>query len=345
MTVVLAVAIGLAGVAMTGRSAPARAAESITVEVFPHPGTGFLTVDVDPDLGADSYRYQLQRLVDGRWQRVGTSFRTQGAAEARSHPVRSGTYRVRTYSQHGFPAAFSNQLDYRAPAADIAVAKVDEGRLSVDVGPDLSGDRSYRIRVLRWNGERYRLYGEYRTRGAAERKTVSVRKGKYRVHVPAQRGLRSTRSAAVKLAGDRQAGMSASEWQMVQLINQVRRSGYRCGSTWYPPVAALRGNRTLTEVAQRHSRDMGRRDFYSHTNPSGQSPFDRMRAAGYRYRSAGENIAAWYPTADQAMKVLLDSPGHCVNIMNGDFREIGVGHAEVSGSRYTHYWTQAFGTR
>ena len=49
-------------------------------------------------------------------------------------------------------------------------------------------------------------------------------------------------------------------------------------------------NQFLTTAARAHSLDMATRNFFDHTNPSGQSPTNRAQAAGYG-GTAGENIA------------------------------------------------------
>ena len=71
-----------------------------------------------------------------------------------------------------------------------------------------------------------------------------------------------------------------------------------------------------------------------------------MRAAGYSYRAAGENIAAGRSLADPAavVRAWLNSPGHCRVIMNGKYKELGVGRVEGPG-KYGIYYTQNFGTR
>ena len=99
---------------------------------------------------------------------------------------------------------------------------------------------------------------------------------------------------------------------------------------------------TLTRVAQAHSEDMARREYFSHTNPDGRSPFDRMTAAGYKYSLAAENIAAGQTTPHSVIDAWMNSPGHRANILNCGLTEIGVGYA--TGGSYRHYWTQAFGT-
>jgi uncharacterized protein YkwD len=129
-------------------------------------------------------------------------------------------------------------------------------------------------------------------------------------------------------------GMSAPEAAVLDLVNAERaKAGCR-------PLTA---DGTLVRVARAHSADMAARGFFSHTNPDGLSPFDRMRKAGYAGRTMGENIAAGYTSPGAVMDAWMKSPGHRANILNCAFAEIGVGYA--AGGSYRHYWTQAFGTR
>jgi uncharacterized protein YkwD len=101
---------------------------------------------------------------------------------------------------------------------------------------------------------------------------------------------------------------------------------------------------TLTAVAQAHSQDMATHNYFDHNSQDGRSPFDRMTAAGYRYSTAAENIAAGQRTAQDVMTGWMNSPGHRANILNCALKEIGVGYATASSSQYGVYWTQDFGT-
>src|SRR4029453_12310533 len=87
----------------------------------------------------------------------------------------------------------------------------------------------------------------------------------------------------------------------------------------------LRGDPPPAAVAQAHADDMVRRDFFSHTNPDGQSPFDRLRAAGVTYVAAAENIAFGYPTAAAVLEGWLGSSGHRANVENCAYTHHGVG--------------------
>ena len=102
----------------------------------------------------------------------------------------------------------------------------------------------------------------------------------------------------------------------------------------------LRANAKLTAAAQAHSSDMAAKDYFSHNSKNGDSPFTRMKEAGYSFSAAAENIAMGQPTAKAVMKAWMNSPGHKANILNCTYTELGVGYATRSG---TPYWTQDFG--
>ena len=96
-------------------------------------------------------------------------------------------------------------------------------------------------------------------------------------------------------------------------------------------------------MARAHSADMATKGYFDHTSPDGRSPFDRMRAAGYRGNLMGENIAAGQRTAAAVETAWMNSPGHRANILNCGYKVIGIGVATRSSSPYGIYWTQDFG--
>jgi uncharacterized protein YkwD len=135
---------------------------------------------------------------------------------------------------------------------------------------------------------------------------------------------------------------SQLEDEILEIVNQRRAEGANCGSAGsFGPAGPLTMNPALRCAARVHSKQMVEENFFDHTTPWGESPWDRMAAAGYSYSSAGENIAAGNATAASTMQQWMDSDGHCSNIMSPDFTEIGVGY--FPGGGYGHYWTQAFG--
>lgn len=107
---------------------------------------------------------------------------------------------------------------------------------------------------------------------------------------------------------------------------------------------------TISEACRRHSSDMGTYGFFSHYTDrsdyfaSGSAPWDRMAASGYDYSTTkGENIAAGFATAEAVFEGWRNSPGHNANMLNSDFRVIGISMVTVSGSAYGTYWTTDFG--
>jgi len=134
------------------------------------------------------------------------------------------------------------------------------------------------------------------------------------------------------------------EDRVLVLVNQRRSQGAYCGSVSYPPAPPMSMNVSLRIAARLHSQDMANNDYFSHVSQDGRTFVQRIQNAGYAGSFPwGENIAAGLPTAEGTMDLWMNSPGHCVNIMNGAFRAIGVGYGYRSGSTYTHYWTQDFG--
>jgi uncharacterized protein YkwD len=105
-----------------------------------------------------------------------------------------------------------------------------------------------------------------------------------------------------------------------------------------PAVGAVVWNDQLAKAAYDHSVDMSTQDYFSHTGLDGSSPGQRITAAGYHWTSYGENIAEGYSTEQIVMNAWLSSEDHCKNIMDGGFKDIGVG-------RDGNYWTQDLGLK
>lgn len=130
--------------------------------------------------------------------------------------------------------------------------------------------------------------------------------------------------------------------RVVELVNAARGHGRRCGSERFPAAPPLRASRPLTEAAADHARDMARRNYFDHRGRDGSQPKDRVLRAGYEPRLSGENIAFGPESAEEVVEGWLDSPGHCANIMDPRFEDIGVGLA-TGRKRNRIYWVQTFG--
>lgn len=135
--------------------------------------------------------------------------------------------------------------------------------------------------------------------------------------------------------------------EALAFVNQVRAAGASCGARGsFPAVPALAWNDALTQASLVHSDDMVARNFFSHTGSNGSSAGDRATAAGYVWRTWGENIAAGQSTVAVVMAGWMASDGHCANIMNANMRDIGL--ACVSGTAnntYRTYWTMTLGAQ
>lgn len=117
---------------------------------------------------------------------------------------------------------------------------------------------------------------------------------------------------------------------VLALVNQ-ERSKVGC--------SPLTASSSLASLAQDFSEDMAARGFFDHTDPDGRTPWDRASTAGVRGLAA-ENIARGQATAQAVMDSWMNSPGHRANILNCDYRTLGVGVHYGSGGPW---WTQDFG--
>ncbi len=132
------------------------------------------------------------------------------------------------------------------------------------------------------------------------------------------------------------------EQDILQIVNERRAEGADCGTNGsFDPVPPLTMNAQLSCAARVHSKDMVDRNYFDHQNPDGEGPGERVDLAEYDWRTWGENIAAGSPDAAGTMQQWMNSDGHCANIMNPQFSEIGVGY--FPGGDYGHVWTQVFG--
>jgi uncharacterized protein YkwD len=125
-------------------------------------------------------------------------------------------------------------------------------------------------------------------------------------------------------------------------LNRARASGRQCGVSFHAALPPLSRESRLDAAAQAHTEEMARDDHLDHVGRDGWGPFDRIRAVGYSFRVAAENIASGSPGATATLWQWLNSPGHCVNIMGADFLHLGIGHARAASG--TDYWTVDFGT-
>jgi endonuclease YncB( thermonuclease family) len=150
---------------------------------------GVLRVGVQPSrtTGQD-WQFQLQRQSGGAWRSLGT-YATSGPGETRDfHYLVSGTYRAVAPAQGGMAEAVTRAFPYSAPRMTVALSVASRSKLVVDAGPSLPGTVNYRVTVQKRSGGGWRTVRSVRTSGKAEKVTVDVPRGTYRVLLQNQHG-------------------------------------------------------------------------------------------------------------------------------------------------------------
>ena len=148
--------------------------------------------------------------------------------------------------------------------------------------------------------------------------------------------------------------------EILSAINEARAVARDCqdGKGLVLAASALTWNDDLYASAYEHSYDLAESNTFSHygsgkdsdvtgSNNNKSSYFnERIKANGYvGYRTIGENIAGGQSSIQEAVTAWLASPAHCTNIMNANFKEIGVAVVTNETSDYGIYWTQSFGAK
>ena len=138
------------------------------------------------------------------------------------------------------------------------------------------------------------------------------------------------------------------DWQaegqkLLELLNGARAQARQCGAQRLEASAPLAWNAALASAAEGHSRAMANQNFFEHRDRDGRTPGDRAELAGYQGQQIGENIAAGHDSVRAVIDGWLASPGHCANLMNPAFQELGAAYAADPKSDAGIYWTALFG--
>jgi len=146
----------------------------------------------------------------------------------------------------------------------------------------------------------------------------------------------------VEACGGESMQLEPEEERALELHNEARE---------HHGLEPLCADPQLTRAARSHSEDMIQKRYFSHASPSGETLGARLERSGYEYRTAGENIA-WgtgpHAAPEDTFERWMGSPGHRDNVLDGNFREVGVGAATgdlggADGHAATMY-TVDFGT-
>lgn len=126
--------------------------------------------------------------------------------------------------------------------------------------------------------------------------------------------------------------LSDQEKKLLELTNAERKKAE------LPPLSP---SPLLFRTARAHSANMAKQRKMEH-DLDGMNPFQRIKAVGYRYAWAGENIAYGDSVIpmERLMKAWMDSKVHRDNILSDKFTEIGLG--VVRNEQDELYYTQVF---
>jgi len=137
---------------------------------------------------------------------------------------------------------------------------------------------------------------------------------------------------------------AAQAARVLELVNAARAEARKCGRQEFAPAPPLTSSPVLAAAAAAHARDMAEHGELTHTGSDGSKPAERITRAGYAWRGSGENVAAGQRNADAVVAAWLESPGHCANIMEPNFTEMGVAFVQVPDANPGIYWAQSFAT-
>ncbi len=136
---------------------------------------------------------------------------------------------------------------------------------------------------------------------------------------------------AAKGSSEKLAELSDPEVRLILLVNQTRtKAGLR----------PLKPSRLLGEVARAHSREMRDEKFFSHTNPYGWGPKERLERAGFAWKAYGENIGCGPDSPEKILQTWMNSASHRETLLDPVYTEVGIGL--VRGGKCRSYWTGLF---
>jgi len=142
-------------------------------------------------------------------------------------------------------------------------------------------------------------------------------------------------------------------------INKVRAQPQDCGTHGkYGATEPVTWSEKLYKSSYEHTYDLAYSGEFAHDGSGTEYDWtgtalgkasklsERIETYGYDWHYVGENIGAGtvIDTPKKMVKGWLESDGHCVNLMNPNFKEVGMAMIKNSEGKYTHYWTQNFGT-
>lgn len=102
-------------------------------------------------------------------------------------------------------------------------------------------------------------------------------------------------------------------------------------------LGALSYDERLADAARRKASDMISKNYWAHFGPNNESPWGFIIASGYRYETAGENLAKDFCCSPDVVDAWMASPTHAENILKSSYKNIGfaVVNGNLSGQETT----------
>ncbi|MEU9604531.1 CAP domain-containing protein [Streptomyces sp. NPDC048057] len=250
---------------------------------------------------------------------------TVGGEESPGGPIRTGGGPATLQTQGDSGASPTTQPPAAGPTAphlpSTSPSGSPSGKPSAKAGtkaPEAAAPKSTPPRTPE------RTAGAAGSTGATEKKTTAPQ------HSAPSTASSSPQSSATPQQRAANTSETKLESEVLALVNQ-ERAKVGCSPVQYDAA--------LAKLAGNFSSDMAKRGFFSHTDPDGDTPWDRADQAGVK-NLAAENIARGQGDAAAVMESWMNSDGHRANILNCDYKTLGVGvHLGDGGP----WWTQNFG--
>jgi uncharacterized protein YkwD len=132
--------------------------------------------------------------------------------------------------------------------------------------------------------------------------------------------------------------------QAVEQLNALRRdSSPACAAAGAAAMQHLHWEARLAASAHEQAVDLAARDKLSHVDARNRGLGTRLRSVGYAAAGAGENLAAGQTDIEDTLQAWMASPSHCANLMQPEYRDVGLACVQRRGSRYERFWVAHFG--
>lgn len=142
-------------------------------------------------------------------------------------------------------------------------------------------------------------------------------------------------------------GVTLSPEDALSRLNELRLRGAACQAAAMPKTAEpLTWSDALAAAALVQAREMALAQRMSHRDRENRGLAERLRATGYRFSAAVENVAVGYPSLDVVVDAWVKSEGHCENLLNGAVLEFGIACVDAGPSdapEEHRYWTLVLG--